>query len=167
MFTSTAKARWQEMVVLLSKHNTEQEAFNKISWMGNQVASGAPFEKIAEANSDGFTASKGGVWDWTTREDLASPELVQAIFTQPRGQLSPAIIRSDNGLHIIRVLERQEVKVVPFVEAQGTIRDEIKKQRGQRYQNEYFADLRRRFPTQIIKQRIDFNANNLRTANRP
>jgi len=167
MFTTPAKARWQEMVVVVSKHNTEQEAFKKISWMGNQVAGGAPFDKIAEENSDGVTASKGGNWDWTMKEDLASPELERAIFTQPIGQLSPAIIRSDNGLHIIRVLERRREEIVPFVEAQGTIREEIKKQRGQRYQNEYFVDLRRRFPTQIVKSRIDFNVNNPRTANLP
>ena len=165
MFTSPAKARWQEMVVLLSKHATEQEAFKKISWMGNQVAGGAPFEKIAEVNSDGFTASKGGIWDWTTKEDLASPELVQAIFTQPLGQLSTEIIKSNSGLHIVRVLERQIESVVPFIEAQGKIREEIKTLRAQRYQNEFFAELRRRYPTQIIKQRIDFSTGSSRTAN--
>ena len=166
MFTSTAQVRWQEMVVLLSSHQTEEEAWNKIRWMGNQVANGAPFEEIVKANSDGFTASEGGVWDWTTKGSLTSVELEQAIFSQPKGQLSPAIIRSDRGLHIVRVLERQESTVVPFATAQGTIREKIKNQRVQRYQAEYFAELRRRFPTEIVKDRIDFNVNGPRTANR-
>jgi len=165
MFTTSARARWQEMVVLLSKHSTEQEALKKISWMGNQVVGGAPFEKIAEVNSDGSTASKGGVWDWTTKGNLASAELEQAIFTQPVGQLSPAIIRSDKGLHIIRVLERQEENVIPFKEAQVTIRENMKNQRTQWNQEEYFSDLRRTFPVQIIKPRIDFNVSNSRPAN--
>ena len=166
MFTSVARVRWQEMVVLLSSHQTEEEAWNKIRWMGNQVASGAPFEEIAKANSDGFTASEGGVWDWTTKGSLTSTELEQAIFSQPRGQLSPAIIRSDKGLHIVQVLERQEAKVVPYREAQATIREKIKNQRAQRYQDEYFTDLRRRFPTVIVKERIDFDINGSRTAGR-
>ena len=165
MFTSSAKVRWQEMVVLLSHYGTEQEALNKIRWMGNQVAGGAPFEEIAKAHSDGFTASKGGVWDWTEKGSLTSAALEQAMFSQPIGQLSSAIIRSDKGLHIIRVLERKEVNVVSFVEAQGTIREKIRNQRVQRYQAEYFSDLRRRFPAVVVKERIDFNVNSPRTAN--
>jgi hypothetical protein len=157
MFTSVARARWQEMVVLLSQHNTEQEAWDKIRWMGNQTAGGAPFEEIAKANSDGFTAVNGGVWDWITKGSLSSAELEQAVFSQPIGQLSPAVIVSDKGLHIIRVLERQETKVVPFEEAQGTIREKIKNQRAQRYQEEYLTDLRRRFPPLIVKDHIDCN----------
>ena len=164
MFTSSSRASWQEMVVLLSKYSTEQEALNKIRWMGNQVVGGAPFEEIAKANSDGFTASKGGVWDWTAKGSLTSMELEQAVFTQPIGQLSPAVIRSDKGFHIIRVLERQEAKMVPFVEAQGTIREKIRSQRVQRYQEEYFSDLRRRFPTIVVREQIDFNINSPRTA---
>jgi hypothetical protein len=164
MFTSTPKARWQEMVVLLSRHNTEQEALRKISWMGNQVAQGAPFEEIAKANSDGFTASNGGIYDWTATGDLTSVELEQAIFSQPIGQLSPTIIRSSTGLHIIRVLERQEAKVVPFIEAQITIRERIRNLRTQRYQDEYLTELRRRNPTIIVKDRVDFNVNTPRTA---
>ena len=163
MFTTKTQARWQEMVVLLSKHTTEQEAWDKIRWMGNYAAKGIPFEEIAKEDSDGFTASDGGVWDWTTKGNLASAELEQAIFTQPIGQLSPAIIRSDKGLHIIRVLERQEEKVVPFVEAQSIIREKIKMQRAQRYQDEYLAELRHRFPTIIVKDRIDFSARSPQT----
>ena len=157
MFTSAPRARWQEMVVLLSNHNTEQEAWNKISWMGNQVAKGAAFEMIAKANSEGFTASSGGTWDWTGKGSLTSAELEQAIFTQPVGHLSQSIIRSNRGLHLIRVLEREEETVVSFIEAQSDIRNKIRNQRAQRYQNEYFAELNQRFPTHILHERIDSN----------
>ena len=164
MFTSIARARWQEMVVLFSRHNTAQEAESKMRWMGNQVANGASFEEIAKMKSDGFTAADGGIWDWTTRGSLTSAELEQAVFSQPLGQLSPRIIRSDRGLHIIRVLEREEAKVVPFVEAQVIIRERIKNQRTRQYQEEYLADLRRRYPTQVVRERIDFDINNTRSA---
>jgi hypothetical protein len=164
MFTSAAQARWQEMVVLRSNHHTEKEAWDKIVWMGNQVATGASFEEIARLNSDGFTASNGGVWDWVTKGSLTSPELEQAIFAQPIGNLSPQIIQSARGLHIIRVLEREESQVVPFVEAQVTIRENIRRQRIQQRETEYIADLRRRFPTHVVRDRIDFNAIDSRTA---
>jgi len=166
MFTSPARARWQEMVVLLSRHNTEHEAEQKIRWMGNQVANGVPFEEIARTRSDGFTAPDGGVWDWTTRGSLTSAELERAIFTQPIGHLSPAIIRSDRGFHIIRVLEREEERIVPFIEAQVSIRDRIRAQRTQHHQEEYLADLRRRFPTVVVRDRIDFDIISTRPASR-
>jgi hypothetical protein len=160
MFTTEAKARWQEMVVLFSNYKSEQEALDKIRWMGNQVlVNRAPFEEIVKANSDGFTASKGGVWEWTAKGSLSSAELEQAIFTQPVGQLSPSIIKGDKGFHIIKVLERQDQKVTPFIEAQVTIRDKIKNQRRQKYQEEYFVNLQRRFPSIVIKDRIDFRVN--------
>jgi hypothetical protein len=164
-FTTAAKAKWQEMTVLFSRHDTEQDAWKKIVWMGNEVAlQGAPFEEIAKAHSDGFTASDGGVREWVTRGSLTSVELEQAIFSQPVGQLSPNIIKSAMGLHLVRVLERHEEKITPFIEAQGTIRELIKRQRGQRYQEEYFTELKRRFPTQVIKDRIDFRVNAPRSA---
>jgi hypothetical protein len=164
MFTTPARARWQEMVVLLSNHKSKEAAWDKIQWMGNQVVLGASFEKIAELNSEGFTASNGGVWDWTTKGSLAAAEIERAIFSQPVGQLSPSIIVSERGLHIIRVLERRDEEVVPFVEAQVTIRERIRSQRAQRHQEDYFADLRRRFPTVVLRDRIDFDANAVRTA---
>ena len=169
MFTSTARARWQEMVVLFSQHGTEKEAWDKIKWMGNQVANGASsFEVMARTKSDGFTSSEDGVWDWTTKGSLTSAELEQAIFSQLVGQLSPAIIKSDRGLHIIKVLERKEAMVTPFIEAQVIIREKIKNQRTQRQQDEYLTELRRRFPTVVVRDRIDFDVNTMRTAsNRP
>ncbi|MDR0521285.1 MAG: peptidylprolyl isomerase [Planctomycetaceae bacterium] len=159
MFTAKAKARWQEMVVLTSRHKTEDEAMKKICWMGNQVQSGAPFEEIAKANSDGATASGGGVWDWTAKGSLTSPELEQAVFSQPIGSLSPAIIKTEKGLHIIKVLEREEAKITPFIDAQVVIREQIRNQRGQRYQDEYIAELRRKFPAEILKDKIDLKGN--------
>ena len=165
MFTTPAQVRWQEMVVLFSRHDTEQQAWEKIVWMGNQVAlQGASFEETARRNSEGLTSSEGGIWNWTQRGELTSAELEQAIFAQPVGQLSPNIIRSNRGLHIVRVMERQEAIVVPFVEAQVTIRDRIRRQREQQFQAEYIAELHRRIPMIIVKDRIDFNVNVPRTA---
>ena len=163
-FTSPTKARWQEMTVLFSKYKTEQEARDKIVWMGNQVAQGASFDEIAKANSDGFTAPSGGIRDWTSKGSLTSEELEQAVFSQPIGQLSPAIIRSGQGFHIVKVLERKETSVVPFLEAQSTIREMIKRQRAQQQQEEYFSNLRRRFPTMIIKDHIDFKVSSPRSS---
>lgn len=156
-FESKAKTQWRELQVLFANHKTEKEAWSKIVWMGNQVLSGAPFEGIAELNSEGFTASKGGFWDWTSRGSLTSEELDNALFTLPEGKLSP-IIKSKNGLHIVQVVKREEDRVTPFIEAQVTIRERIRAQRRNRYQEEYFGELRRKHPTIILRESIDLRA---------
>lgn len=158
-FTSKAKVQWQEMFVAFSNHKTEQDAHMKIAWMGNQVAAGFPLEDIAKKNSDGFTASKGGLWDWTFRGSLASEELENAIFTQPIGVLSPKIIRSEKGFHLVRAVKREESRTTPFIDAQVIIRERIRQQRRQKFEHEYFDELNRRYPTIVLKEKIDFDLN--------
>ncbi len=155
-FTSKARAQWQELFVSFSKHKSEDDARMKMAWMGNQVANGLPFEEIAKKNSDGFTADKGGLWDWTQRGSLSSPELENAVFSQAVGMLSP-IIRTDKGLHVIRVVKREEAQAKPFVEAQVIIREQIRLQRRQKNEQEYFEKLDRKYPTIVLKEKIDFD----------
>lgn len=163
MFTSKTRAQWQELFVAFSNHKSEQEAHTKIVWMGNQVSAGYPLEEIAKRNSEGFTADKGGLWDWTHRGSLSSKEVEDAVFSQEIGVLSPKIIRSEKGFHLIRVVKREEARTKPFVEAQVMIRERIKQQRSQKYKEEYFEELNRRYPTIVFKEKIDFDLS--RTAN--
>jgi hypothetical protein len=157
-FTAELRVQWQELFVAFSNHSTEEAARNKIAWMGNQVVAGYPLAEIAKVNSEGFTASKGGLWDWTKKGSLTSPELEQAVFSSPVNQMSP-IIKGDKGFHIIRVVKREEAETTPFIEAQVTIRERIKMERRQKLQSEYFAELQKRYPTRILRERIDFNLN--------
>jgi parvulin-like peptidyl-prolyl isomerase len=157
-FTSELRIQWQELFVAFSNHPTEEAARNKIAWIGNQVVAGYPFEEIAKVNSEGFTASKGGFWDWTKKGSLTSPELEQAVFSSPVNKMSP-IIKGDKGFHIVRVVKREEAETTPFIEAQVTIREQIKMERRQKLQSEYFVELKKRYPTRILRERIDFNLN--------
>ncbi|MDR2438298.1 MAG: peptidylprolyl isomerase [Planctomycetaceae bacterium] len=155
-FTSELRVQWQELFVAFSNHPTEEAARNKIAWMGNQVVAGYPLEEIAKVNSEGFTASKGGFWDWTKIGSLTSPELEQAVFSLPVNKMS-TIIKGSKGFHIIRVVKREEAETVPFIEAQVTIRERIKMERRQKLQSEYFVELKKRYPTRILRERIDFD----------
>ncbi|MDR2705498.1 MAG: peptidylprolyl isomerase [Planctomycetaceae bacterium] len=157
-FTSETQAQWLELFVAFSNHPTEEAARNKIAWMGNQVVAGYPFEEIAKVNSEGFTASKGGFWDWTKKGSLTSLELEQAVFSLQINKMS-SIIKGDKGFHIIRVVKREEAETTPFIEAQVTIRERIKMERRQKLQTEYFTELKKRYPTRILREKIDFNLN--------
>jgi parvulin-like peptidyl-prolyl isomerase len=117
--------------------------------MGNQVRAGAAFGEVARAMSDGPTASDGGTRNWTHKGSLVCEELDRALFGLPVGQLSP-IIESADGLHIIRVIERDPGGRVPFVEAQAEIRPKLRQQRASERLQNYIAGLRQEIPVWTV-----------------
>jgi hypothetical protein len=147
-FTRPARARCEELMVRFSKHPSEAAAWEAIARLGNQVLAGVPFAEVAQKGSDGVEAPKGGRRDWTSKGSLCS-ELDQALFSLPIGQLSP-IIKGPTGFHILRVTEREDAAITPFLEAQVAIRDKIVKQRSAKQLHEYLAKLHARTPVKTI-----------------
>ena len=135
-----ARARWEELAVRVSSQANKAEAFAQIARMGNLVQDGASFSEVAKNGSDGITADKGGVRDWTTKGSLVSEEIDKAIFSLPIGALSP-IIESKRGFHIVRVIEREDAYRTPFFEVQGEIRKKLKNQQDMQGRKEYLAKL--------------------------
>ena len=140
-FDRPARARWEELAVRVSPMTSKQESWQKLAGLGNQVLGGLPFAEAARRGSEGATASEGGVRDWTTRGSLASQELDRALFGLPVGQLSP-IIESNMGFHIIRVIEREEARRIPFTEVQEDIRKAIQDERFEENFQSYVAKLK-------------------------
>ncbi|HPP54853.1 MAG TPA: hypothetical protein PK777_17995, partial [Thermoguttaceae bacterium] len=78
----------------------------------------------------------------------------------PIGAMSP-ILEDGDWLHIVRVIDRQEARRIPFVEAQVKIREEIRKQRTQIQHQAYLDQLRQRAPVWTV---LDDRASRSRTA---
>ena len=126
-----AKVRWEELMVRLKKHNGDRNAaWQAICALGNEVwrhvaanpdLRGPIFANIAVKKSDGFTAKKGGQHDWTTEGALRSDAINEALFSLQIGQMSD-VIETEQGFHIVRVLERKGAGRTPFTEAQSDIR---------------------------------------------
>ena len=147
-FTRPLRAKWEELLVRFSKYSSEEAAGEAIARMGNRVRAGVPFADVARASSDGVEAAKGGRHDWTAKGSLV-PELDQALFGLPIGQLSP-IIKSPVGWHIIRVTEREEATVTSFLDAQVAINDKIRQDRSMKQIREYLAKVKARTPVKTI-----------------
>ncbi len=123
------RARWRQVTVRFDKHATRQEAEAKLRELGNEMLlGGKPFDAVARQSSEGFTASEGGRYDWTTQGSLKSKELDQALFTLPLNSLSQ-VIADDIGVHIIEVLERELGHVKDFTEAQAELRQSLSDER--------------------------------------
>lgn len=135
-FTFPAQVKWEEVMIRFDRIGGDRAtAWREITGLGNEVwknvsqqpgLRGAVFTQIAKEKSHGFTASTGGQHDWTTKGALRSEEINEALFTLQVGQLSN-VIETDQGFHIVRVLDRKEAGSTPFTEAQSQIREELKK----------------------------------------
>jgi parvulin-like peptidyl-prolyl isomerase len=149
-FAIKGQARWEELAVRFEEFPTKADAWRAIAEMGNRVLSRqASFAQVAREQSQGATASAGGARDWTSRGSLAAKEMDAALFSLPVGQMS-RILEGPTGFHIIRVVERQDDSMRPFVEAQVEIRDTIRKQKTDRGIQGYLAELRANTPVWTI-----------------
>jgi hypothetical protein len=144
------KARWEELMVRKSRFANPRDAWTEIANMGNEVwrrgvasgVRGPAFAEVAIAKSDGFKAKEGGQHDWTTKGALRATAIDYALFHLAVGQMSP-ILESEEGFHIVRVLERVEAGRKPFSEVQPDIREKLKEERFQVGIEQYLTRLRR------------------------
>jgi hypothetical protein len=144
------KARWEELMVRKSRFADPRDAWAAIANMGNEVIQrnaanpvrGPAFPEVAKAKSDGYNAKDGGQQDWTTKGALRATAIDYALFSLEVGQMSP-ILESDEGFHIVRVLERVEAGRKPFTDVQPDIREKLKEERFQAGIEHYLKKLRR------------------------
>jgi hypothetical protein len=137
-YEKPAQARWEELMIRFDRVGGDRTtAWEQICNLGNQMwqqaaanpgVSGSVFGDLAKKQSHGLTAAEGGGHDWTTQGALRASEIDAALFSLEVGQLSPPI-ETDQGFHIIRVLERKEAGRTPFSEAQADIRTLLEKDR--------------------------------------
>ncbi len=136
-----AKVRFEQLVVRFEKYNTKNDAGRAIADMGNRVLQGAQFAEVARNGSQGFKAKDGGYHDWTSQGSLVSEALDEQLFQLPVAKLSK-IIEDKTGLYIVRVLERQSARHVPFTEAQVEIEKRLRKEKVEAQREAYIAQIR-------------------------
>jgi parvulin-like peptidyl-prolyl isomerase len=144
-----ARARWEQLTATFDEYDSKAEAWRDIASWGTQIQNGAPFAEVAKAHSHGFAAEEGGLNDWTTHGSLRSLVIEQAIFNLPVGVLSQ-ILADEEGFHIVRVVEREEQHVTPFIEVQPEIKKKLHEGGKLEAVNRYVDTLRERMPVYTI-----------------
>ncbi len=89
----------------------------------DRIRKGEDFTTLAKKYSQGPEASEGGVLGDFKRNELR-PELDQAVFSLTTGGVSD-VVRTPDGFHILRVMEKKGGEPKPFAEVQGKIREEM------------------------------------------
>jgi parvulin-like peptidyl-prolyl isomerase len=149
-FQVPTRARWEQVTIRFDRVPTKFEAGEAISKMGNELFFGAPFKAVAQRSSHGPNAEEGGYYDWKQWGDFSiSREINEAVFSLPPGELS-GIIEDAEGLHIVRVIERQQEHVIPFSDAQVAIKQDIQAERRTKEIGAYLAKLQEQIPIWTI-----------------
>ncbi|MEM1069399.1 MAG: peptidylprolyl isomerase [Planctomycetota bacterium] len=139
------RARWEQLSVLFSNFPSKKEAQEKIWEMGREAYFGGSMEAVAREKSQEPFAKQGGVHDWTAKGSLASDALNDEIFRIPLNAMSE-IVEDTSGLHIVRVLERQQAGMIPLSEVQDEIRSKIRQEKISKSQRKVMEDLAKRIP---------------------
>lgn len=145
-FFVPARAKWQQLTVRFSQCESKEKAGQLIAELGNEILyGGAPFWAVAR-KGHGSKAADGGLHDWTDQGDLeVSRQINEQVFSIKLNALS-GIIRDSEGLHIVRVLAREDAHVVPFTEAQIDIKRQIQNEKRRQSITKYVIELRERTP---------------------
>jgi peptidyl-prolyl cis-trans isomerase D len=107
-----------------------------------QIKSGKDFSVLAHQYSEDASAAKGGDVGWIQRGQTVK-EFEDAAFSLPPGEVS-GLIKTDYGIDIIKVLDKQTAHLETFDEVKDQIRADVEKQK--------FADAQQNFANQLVDQ---------------
>lgn len=144
-FLRPARCKWEKLSVKHSQFDSRADAMAAIAKMGDDVfLRGASLAAVARKNSQTSDASDGGQHDWTGKDALRSKVLNKAIFELPVGELSD-ILSDDEGLHIVRVIERDDGGYQPFslLKTQDAIKKKLQEAQMTEVRQAHFEKLKR------------------------
>lgn len=105
-----------------------------------QAKKGGDFPELAKKYSQAPEGKEGGVLGFFKSKELF-PELEEAAFPLKTGEISP-LVRSPEGFHILRVMERKGGQPKPFAEVQGKIREEMMQAESEKKLQEWIKALK-------------------------
>jgi peptidyl-prolyl cis-trans isomerase SurA len=121
-----------------------------------KIVAGADFAEVGRQYSDPSSGASGNETITVHRGELA-PEIETAAFGLPPGGVSP-LIRTEAGLHLIKVERVQTETVAPFAEARESIRDQLFQEKFEVKRKEWLAGLRSHASIQMVMQTADLHA---------
>lgn len=117
-----------------------------------QAVTGADFRQLARDYSQGPEAKGGGELGYFTRKDYP-PVFTETCFKLKKGRLS-AVIASDYGYHLFKVLDRRAKRKRSFTEVAPEIRDLLTRQKTQERMDAKLKELRDSMAIEIYEEAL-------------
>lgn len=131
-FSTPAKAKVRHILLRLAPGAAPaevQKAEDSMKDMQAQLAKGGDFAALAAKYSqDEGTAPRGGDLDWISPGDTV-PAFNDAVFAMKKGEVSKPV-RTDFGLHLIKVDEMQPAATKPLKDVEKDVRAALAEQQG-------------------------------------
>lgn len=113
----TEAVRWESATAIIERFASPEEAELAMAYMRNRALG------VDTPPPDGFrpeliTAHRH---DWTERDEIASPPVVAALFSEEAGTVSE-VLTDGKCLILVRVIERRPAGVPPFAEVAEQVR---------------------------------------------
>jgi len=142
-FTDPAEVKVQQIFFVIPQLAAEAQVASirkEALAILEKARSGEDFAELAGKYSQGPEAREGGVLGFFKHNELR-PELEESAFKLQVGEVS-GLIKSPEGLHILRVLERKGGEPKPFAEVQNQLRDEMMQAEADRQFQEWMKALK-------------------------
>ena len=101
---------------------------------------GEDFSELARKYSRSPEAKDGGVLGYFKQKELL-PELDEAVFQMKIGEIS-RLVRSPDGFHILRVMDRKGGEPKPFLDVQNRLREEMMQAESEKQFKQWMKDLK-------------------------
>ncbi len=127
----------------------EQEARALAEAVHARAAAGEDFTRLARRYSVGPMAGKGGDWGFVTKGAFRVRAVDEVLFGLEKGEVGP-IVETDDAFYIVKALDRQQGRVVPFTEVQEELERELRDRKFNERVNRYIQDLYRRGYVRVV-----------------
>ena len=118
----------------------EAEARALAQAVRERAAAGEDFARLARRYSQGPMAENGGDWGYIAAGSFRVQTVDEAAFALPQGGVGP-VVEADDVFYVVKALERQDGRTVPFTEVQDEIEAEIRDRKYNEKVQRYIQDL--------------------------
>jgi peptidyl-prolyl cis-trans isomerase SurA len=147
------RVKYQHLFVSSGKFGSGEEAKRKAEELFNKARAGTEFAALAKDAGDGVLLLQDGTGDAVKRGEIPSPLVDKAIWDIKAGNFS-GVIPSENGFHVLKVIERDVAGTRPLDEKMQTeIRNKLADQAMKAERDKLTAQLWRQIGVTIVEKR--------------
>jgi len=140
-FNQPARINWREIEVSVAKYPDRAAARRQADAILARLHRKDDFAAVAQAVSDGPTASKGGLYADMTPGAYAIPSVNDVLNTIAEHEISP-VLEAPMSFHIVRVESRRAAGPLPFDEVQKQVTETVFMRNMDKAREQYLAKLR-------------------------